>query len=83
VELGHVDVVRNDRSKEVLVGSFQQGDYFGNATGQGSNDCIRARTRVRLLSMEHEAAQALSAVRPEIAVLFGAGSKSTPAAQSI
>ena len=83
VESGQVDVVSSDRNHEVLVGSLKQGDYFGNMTRQSSDDCIRARTRVRLLAIEHEAAEALSAVRPDVALLLKERAKGAPAAQSI
>jgi NADH dehydrogenase len=83
VESGDVDVVSNDGNGEALVGSFKVGDYFGHVTGLGPDCCIRSRTRVRLLAIDREAADALSAVRPDLAMLLKKGKSSTPETQSV
>jgi NADH:ubiquinone reductase (H+-translocating) len=83
VESGEVDVVSNDRGGEILAGSHKAGDYFGDAT-RPSPDCnIRARTRVRLLAIDREAADALSAVRPDLAMLLKQGTSGTPEKQPV
>ncbi|HEX6905967.1 MAG TPA: cyclic nucleotide-binding domain-containing protein, partial [Terriglobales bacterium] len=83
VESGEVDVVSSDRNGEVLLGSLKAGDYFGDVTRSGSGCCIRARTRVRLLAIAQEAADALSTVRPDVAQLLKQGTNSTPAEQPV
>jgi len=70
VESGVVDLVSGEPSVEVRVGSLEAGAYFGDATRPSPDCCIRARTRVRLLAIDRDAAQALSAVRPDIALLL-------------
>ena len=70
VESGQVDVVSADRNGEVLLGSLKPGDYFGDVTRPDAGCCIRARTRVRLLAIAGETADALSAVRPDVAQLL-------------
>jgi CRP-like cAMP-binding protein len=73
----------NGTSATVLA-QLKAGDYFGHIT-RPSVDCqVRARTRVRLLAIEREAADALSEVRPDLALLLKQGalpateSRSTP-----
>jgi CRP-like cAMP-binding protein len=83
VESGDVDVVSSDGNGEALVGSFKAGDYFGDVTGLSPDCCIRSRTRVRLLAINREAADALSAVRPDLALLLKKGKSSTPETQSV
>ena len=83
VESGDVDVFAIDGNGEALVGSFKAGDYFGHETGLSQDCCIRSRTRVRLLSIDREAAAALSAVRPDLALLLKKGKSSTPETQSV
>jgi CRP-like cAMP-binding protein len=83
VESGDVDVVSNDGNGESLAGSFKEGDYFGHVTPPSPDCCIRARTRVRLLAIDREAADALSAVRPDLALLLKKGKSSTPETQSV
>jgi CRP-like cAMP-binding protein len=83
VESGDVDVVSNYGNDEALVGSFTAGDYFGHVTPLGPDCCIRSRTRVRLLAIDREAADALSAVRPDLALLLRKGKSSTPETQSV
>ncbi|HKU24843.1 MAG TPA: FAD-dependent oxidoreductase [Candidatus Sulfotelmatobacter sp.] len=70
VESGQVDVVSTDRDGEVVLSSLKDGDYFGNESQPASGCCIRARTRVRLLAIDSEAADALSAVRPDLATIL-------------
>jgi CRP-like cAMP-binding protein len=82
VESGEVDIVSNDRTGEALVGSFKAGDYFGHVTELSPDCCIRSRTRVRLLVIDREAADALSAVRPDLALLLKKGRSETPETQS-
>jgi CRP-like cAMP-binding protein len=83
VKSGEVDVVSSDRNGEVLVGSLKAGDYFGDGT-RASSDCyMRARTRVRLLAISGEAADALSAARPDIAMLLKQGAGATPDTQPL
>ena len=67
VESGQVDVVSSERDSEVVLSSLKGGDYFGDGCQPVSSCCIRARTRVRLLSIDSEAADALSSVRPDLA----------------
>jgi CRP-like cAMP-binding protein len=83
VESGEVDVVSNDGKGEVLVASFMTGDYFGHATALSPDCRVRSRTRVRLLAIDREAADALSAVRPDLALLLKKGKSSTPETQSV
>jgi CRP-like cAMP-binding protein len=83
VESGDVDVFSIDRNGEALVGSFKAGDYFGHETGLSPDCCIRSRTQVRLLAIDREAAAALSAVRPDLALLLKKGKSSTPETQSV
>ena len=70
VEAGFVDVISGGRDGEICVASYKPGDYFGDATRLSSDCCMRARTRVRLLAIARDAAEALSAVRPDIAKLL-------------
>lgn len=70
VESGYVDVVSGGKDSEICMASYKPGDYFGDVTRPSSDCLIRARTRVRLLSIGREAAEALSSVRPDIANLL-------------
>lgn len=83
VESGEVDVVLSEKDREVLIGSLKAGDYFGDITRPNFDCCIRARTRVRLLAIDREAADALSAVRPDIAMFLKQGSRGTSEAQTV
>jgi NADH dehydrogenase len=83
VESGDVDVVSVAAHHEVVVGSFQAGDYFGHDSPLSPDCCIRSRTRVRLLAIDREAADALSAVRPDLALLLKKGKDSIPETQSV
>lgn len=81
VESGEVDVVSNRGSGEALLSSLKAGNYFGDVTRPSADCCIRARTRVRLLAIDREAAEALSAVRPDVAMLLKHGANETPEGQ--
>lgn len=70
VESGEVDVVSGGRDGEVILSSLQDGDYFGDGGRPVSEYCIRARTRVRLLAIDSAAADALSSVRPDLAIIL-------------
>jgi CRP-like cAMP-binding protein len=83
VESGEVEVVSSDRNDKVLLGSLKAGDYFGDVTRPSSDCCIRACTRVRLLAIDGEAADALSAVWPDVAMLLKQGKSGTPEAQPV
>jgi NADH dehydrogenase len=83
VESGDVEVVSSGRNGEVLVSSIKTGDYFGDVTRPNSECCIRARTRVRLLAIDSEAADALSAVRPDIAMLLRQATRGASEAQPV
>jgi len=83
VESGEVDVVSNGRNGEVLLGSLKPGDYFGDVTRPSSDCWIRARTRVRLLAIDREAADALSAVRPDVAMMLKQGTSGAPETQPV
>jgi NADH dehydrogenase len=83
VESGELEVVSSRRNGEVVLRSLKAGDYFGDVTRPGADCCIRARTRVRLLAIAGRAAEALSAVRPDVATLLKEGSNGTPEAQPV
>src|SRR5215469_5293009 len=70
VESGQVDVVANNQDGEVILSSLKAGDYFGDDCRPVSDCRIRARTRVRLLAIDSEAASALSLVRPDLATIL-------------
>ncbi len=70
VESGEVDVVGSDGGGEVILSSLKGGDYFGEGCRPVSECCIRARTRVRLLAIDSQAADALSSVRPDLATIL-------------
>jgi NADH dehydrogenase len=70
VESGQVDVVSSDDNGEVVLSSLKEGDYFGDNCQSASGCCMRARTRVRLLAIDSEAADALGAVRPDLATIL-------------
>lgn len=70
VQSGQVDVVSSDRDGEMVLSSLTDGDYFGDDCQLAAGCCIRARTRVRLLAIASEAADALSAVRPDLATIL-------------
>jgi CRP-like cAMP-binding protein len=70
VESGEADLVSTRTGAEVVLGSLEQGNYFGHATRPDADCSVRARTRVRLLAIADEAAEALSAVRPDLAAVL-------------
>ena len=83
VESGEVDVVSSGPGREVIISSLKTGDYFGDVTRPNFACCIRARTRVRLLAIDREAAEALSAVRPDIAMMLKESARSASEVQSV
>jgi NADH dehydrogenase len=83
VESGDVEIVAIDGNGEAIVRSLKAGDYFGDGARPTPDCCIRARTRVRLLAIDTEAAEALSGVRPDAAMLLMRGKSCTPEAQSV
>jgi NADH:ubiquinone reductase (H+-translocating) len=75
VEKGEADIVLANGQGEQILKTLKPGQYLRpNATCS-----IRARTRVRLLKIHNEAAEALSEVRPDLALLL----KQTTPAESI
>jgi CRP-like cAMP-binding protein len=78
VETGEVEVLsaalnHGTTADATIVSTLKPGDYFGHVT-RPSVDCqLRARTRVRLLAIDREAADALSGVRPDLAMLLKEG----------
>lgn len=83
VESGELEIISHSRNGEVLLGSLKAGDYFGDGTRPSADCCIRARTRVRLLAIAGPAAEALSAVRPDVAMLLKEGPSRAPEAQPV
>jgi NADH dehydrogenase len=77
VESGEVDIVSGPADGEILLSSLKAGDYFGHLTRPGPDFLIRARTRVRLLAIDRHAADALSAVRPDLALLLKQNTRNT------
>jgi len=70
VETGEVEVVTSNGGSESVAAMLRQGQYFGHVTWPSAGCCIRARTRVRLLEIDRAAANALSEVRPDVALLL-------------
>jgi len=83
VESGDLDVVANDRNGEQILHSLKSGDYFGEGARPKIDCCIRARTRVRLLAIDTQVAEALSAVRPDAAMLLKQGKNGTAAGRTV
>lgn len=79
VEAGEVDIVAQQGAGESLLATLKVGEYFGHATRPNADCCIRARTRVRLLAIDGDAAQALTEVRPDLAMLLKQGARSEAA----
>ena len=73
VETGEVQVVTSQRESESVLATLRAGDYFGRLTRPLPGVCIRARTRVRLLVIDRYAAEALSEVRPDLAMILKEG----------
>ncbi len=78
VQMGEVDVVTTNGVGETVLATLKPGQYFGHAPPPSDFSCIRARTRVRLLKIHSETAEALSEVRPDLAQLL---KQTTPAAK--
>jgi hypothetical protein len=70
VERGEVDVVAGDKSDEHVLTTLRSGDYFCHLSNPSPAGSIRARTRVHLLGIDGYAAEALNAVRPDLAALL-------------
>src|SRR5262245_8212102 len=70
VERGEVDVINANGGSKLVVATLKPGQYFGHVTRPSAECCIRARTRVRLLAIDRDAADALSEVRPDLALLL-------------
>jgi CRP-like cAMP-binding protein len=83
VESGDLDVVSNDGTGEVILQSLEAGDYFGEGASPKLDCCIRARTRVRVLAIDTEVAEALSAVRPDAAMLLKQSKSGTAAGRAV
>jgi CRP-like cAMP-binding protein len=83
VESGDLDVVSSNGDDEAILQSLKAGDYFGDGARPNPDCCVRARTRVRLLAIDTDVAEALSAVRPDAAMLLKQGKNGTPASQSV
>jgi hypothetical protein len=83
VESGDVDVVLSDGNGEAILHSLKAGDYFGDGAPLSPDCCVRSRTRVRLLAIHRDAADALSAVRPDLAALLKRGTSNNPETQPV
>jgi NADH dehydrogenase len=73
VETGEVEVVVSRPTGERILATLRAGDYFGHVTRPEAEAGIRARTRVRLLVIDRRAADALSEVRPDLALILKEG----------
>ncbi|HLY59578.1 MAG TPA: FAD-dependent oxidoreductase [Terriglobia bacterium] len=82
VESGEVEVVSGEGNGGNVLSTLKMGDYFGHLTRPGPECSIRARTRVRLLGIDRYAADALSAVRPDLALLLKQNVRNSPEAKS-
>src|SRR4030095_14199639 len=82
IEAGEVEVLAREGNKQSALSSLKVGDYFGHATRPGTDCSIRARTRVRLLAIDRDAADALSHVRPDLAMMLKEGGRAEPPAQA-
>ena len=76
VEIGEVEVVSGAGNNGAILTTLKPGDYFGHVTRPSPDCCLRARTRVRLLAIDRSAADALSEVRPDLAMLLKQGAHS-------
>jgi NADH dehydrogenase len=70
VESGEVEVINANGGSESVVATLKPGQYFGHVTRPSAECCIRARTRVRLLAIDRDAADALSELRPDLALIL-------------
>src|SRR6266540_1525299 len=82
VEAGEVEVLRRTGNSQSVLSTLKAGDYFGHATRPEPDFSIRARTRVRLLAIDRDAADALSHVRPDLAMMLKEGGRAEPPAQA-
>ena len=78
VEAGEVEVLGHDGNNQSVLSTLKAGDYFGHATRPEAEFSIRARTRVRLLAIDRDAADALSHVRPDLAMMLKEGAHVEP-----
>jgi NADH:ubiquinone reductase (H+-translocating) len=78
IERGEVDVVADDKGHEHALTTLRTGDYFCHLSNPSPAVSIRARTRVHLLGIDGYAAEALSAVRPDLAALLKHTQKNIP-----
>ena len=83
IESGQVDVVASNGEGEEILSSLKSGDYFGDDCRPVTGCCMRARTRVRLVAIDSEAALALSSVRPDLAKILKERNNSAPEAQPV
>lgn len=70
IESGQLDVISDGSDGEIVLSSLKSGDYFGDGCRIAADCSIRARTRVRLLAIDSEAADALSSIRPDLAKIL-------------
>ena len=82
IEAGEAEVLVRDGNIHSIRSTLKAGDYFGHATRLETDVAIRARTRVRLLAIDGDAADALSKVRPDLAMMLKAGSPPEPFARA-
>jgi NADH:ubiquinone reductase (H+-translocating) len=82
VETGEVEVVKGSNGGEAIVATLKPGNYFGHITRPDAGCRIRARTRVRLLAIDRQAADALSDVRPDVAMLLKQNAPMEPIAHA-
>ena len=78
MESGEVDVVAGGKNSETVVTTLRAGDYFSHLSHQVPACSLRARTRVRLLGIDRNAAEALGAVRPDLTTLLEHNTNSAP-----
>jgi len=74
VQAGELEMLAQ-RPDEQLLKTFRPGEYLGHLTRPNADCWVRARTRVRLLAIEENAADALSEVRPDLAALLKANTR--------
>jgi NADH dehydrogenase len=82
IEAGEVEVLVGNGCSQSLHSTLKAGDYLGHVTRPADDYSIRARTRVRLLAIDRDAADALSQVRPDLAMLLKAGGCEGPLAKA-
>jgi CRP-like cAMP-binding protein len=64
---------RQNAANSTVLSTLKAGDYFGHVTRPSLECQLRARTQVRLLVIARHAADALSEVRPDLALLLKQG----------